>query len=213
MRLRLGPAILAALGGGKGMWLGGFSYSSDEGILLYWGFNAYSCRLEGDMEPREERWLPMVKLCAVDTRLLGGGTSSLRRYMHNTQVIYTISLGVIPYNELLQGFAVSAHLTATAKHNWAQKNKMNNWFSPERVLMMNSSILTTNKGQQPIYMLNQAEWEGWTFRPQSCVSVRMRQSRCSIVLQHGLWAWLVLDRTRLSPVVVLSLRTGWNVGP
>lgn len=86
MRLRLGPAILAALGGGKGMWLRGFSYSSDEGILLYWGFNAYSCRLEGDMEPREERWLPMVKLCAVDTRLLGGGTSSLRRHIHITEV-------------------------------------------------------------------------------------------------------------------------------
>lgn len=78
MRLRLGPAILAALGGGRGAWLGGLSNSSDEGILSYWGFKAYSCRLEGDMEPREERWLPTVKLRAVETRLLGGGTSSLR---------------------------------------------------------------------------------------------------------------------------------------
>lgn len=30
------------------------------------------------MEPSDERWLPTVKLRAVDTRLLGGGTSSLR---------------------------------------------------------------------------------------------------------------------------------------
>lgn len=74
MRLRLGPAIL--LGGGIGAWLGGLSYSS-EGILSYWGL-VYSCRLEGDMEPREERWLPtLVKLRAVETRLFGGGTSSL----------------------------------------------------------------------------------------------------------------------------------------
>lgn len=78
MRLRLGPPILTALGGGRGVWLGGLSYSSDEGILSYCGFRAYSCRLEGDMEPKEERWLPMVKLRAVETRLLGGGTSSLR---------------------------------------------------------------------------------------------------------------------------------------
>lgn len=78
MRLRLGPAILPALGGGRGAWLGGLSYSSDDGILSYWGFRAYSCRLEGDMEPRDERWLPTVKLRAVETRLLGGGTSSLR---------------------------------------------------------------------------------------------------------------------------------------
>lgn len=77
MRLRLGPAILAAPGGGRGARLGGLSYSSDEGILSYWGFRAYSCRFEGDMEPREERWLPTVKLRAVETRLLGGGTSSL----------------------------------------------------------------------------------------------------------------------------------------
>jgi len=74
MRLRLGPAIL--LGGGIGAWLGGLSYSS-EGILSYEGL-VYSCRLEGDMEPREERWLPtLVKLRAVETRLFGGGTSSL----------------------------------------------------------------------------------------------------------------------------------------
>lgn len=74
IRLRLGPAIL--LGGGMGAWLGGLSYSS-EGILSYWGL-LYSCRLEGDMEPREERWLPtLVKLRAVETRLFGGGTSSL----------------------------------------------------------------------------------------------------------------------------------------
>jgi len=79
MRLRLGPAILAGpLGGGRGARLGGLSKSSDEGILSYWGFRAYSCRLEGDMEPREERWLPTVKLRAVEARLFGGGTSSLR---------------------------------------------------------------------------------------------------------------------------------------
>lgn len=79
MRLRLRPAILLATGGGRGVWLGGLSYSSTEGILSYWGLRAYSCRLEGDMEPREERWLPtLVKERAVDTRLFGGGTSSLR---------------------------------------------------------------------------------------------------------------------------------------
>lgn len=78
MRLRLGPAILAPEGGGRGLWLDGLSYSSAVGILSYWGFRAYSCRLEGDIEPREERWLPTVKLRAVETRLLGGGTSSLR---------------------------------------------------------------------------------------------------------------------------------------
>lgn len=85
MRLRLGPATLLGgmtgmtgvwLGGGSGTWLGGASYSSD-GILLYWDL-AYSCRLEGDMEPRDERWLPtLVKLRAVEIRLFGAGTSSL----------------------------------------------------------------------------------------------------------------------------------------
>lgn len=85
MRLRLGPAILAAPGGGRGAWLGGLSNSSDEGILSYCGFRAYSCRLEGDMEPREERWLPTVKLRAVETRLLGGGTSSLRGNRDSSQ--------------------------------------------------------------------------------------------------------------------------------
>lgn len=82
MRLRLGPPILEAVaaaeeGGGRGAWLGGRSYSSVDGILSYCGLRAYSCRLDGDMEPRDERWLPTVKLRAVDTRLLGGGTSSL----------------------------------------------------------------------------------------------------------------------------------------
>lgn len=79
MRVRLEPVILALVGGGRGAWLAGLSKSSDEGILSYWGFRAYSCRLEGDMDPREERWLPTVKLRAVETRFLGGGTSSLRR--------------------------------------------------------------------------------------------------------------------------------------
>ena len=86
MRLRLGPATLGAgagagavkMGVAMGARLGGLSKSSDEGILSYWGLRAYSCRLEGVMEPSEERWLPtLVKLRAVDTRLLGGGTSSL----------------------------------------------------------------------------------------------------------------------------------------
>ena len=86
MRLRLGPATLGAgagagavkMGAAMGARLGGLSKSSDEGILSYWGLRAYSCRLEGVMEPSEERWLPtLVKLRAVDTRLLGGGTSSL----------------------------------------------------------------------------------------------------------------------------------------
>lgn len=86
MRLRFGPAILAPEGGGRGAWLGGLSKSSDEGILSYWGFRAYSCRLEGDMEPREERWLPTVKLRAVETRLLGGGTSSLRGNRDSKQI-------------------------------------------------------------------------------------------------------------------------------
>lgn len=86
MRLRFGPVILtAAVGGGCGTWLGGLSYSSDDGILSYCCLRAYSCRLEGDMEPRDERWLPTVKLRAVDTRLLGGGTSSLQVVWGGTQ--------------------------------------------------------------------------------------------------------------------------------
>lgn len=84
MRLRLGPPIFGTVVGGSGAWLGGLSYSSDDGILSYCGFRAYSCRLEGDMEPREERWLPTVKLRAVETRLLGGGTSSLRENRDST---------------------------------------------------------------------------------------------------------------------------------
>lgn len=76
MRLRLGPAVRDR--GGTGAWLGGRSYSS-EGSALYMDLAAYSCRLEGDIEPTEDRWLPtLVKLRAVDTRLFGGGTSSLQ---------------------------------------------------------------------------------------------------------------------------------------
>lgn len=79
MRLMLAPAILVTVGGGAGLWLGGLSNSSDKGTLSYWDFMWNSEMLEGDMDPREEHLLLAVRLRAIEMRLEGGGTSSLRR--------------------------------------------------------------------------------------------------------------------------------------